>query len=218
MDVMSVCQVLLNAGGVFFGGWMWGLDVRLRSVWGETGLSEDAQESRIFSAFICPITHEIMHDPVVLVASSQTVNRAAAERWFGLGNSRCPVSGVMLFMSKMVSNKALQMAMKECDLGISAMFPRAFICPVTETIMRDPVLIVGSEQTISRAAYNQWVASSDTSICPVTKRRLANNSACENIALRKALEEWEEEHGAAPYEVYGIDSLLPSTIYHTLLV
>lgn len=172
-------------------------------VWGSGNGLHRNNDSNIFKAFICPVTHEIMHDPVILVASNQTVQRTSASKWFAFGNSRCPVTGVSLPNSNMVSNKALQTAMRECDLGISALFPRAFVCPVNNSIMRDPILIVGSEQTISRSAFNSWRTSTSCRFCPVTNKRLPYSSVCENIALRKALEEWEEEHGTAPHALYN---------------
>ncbi|XP_066323650.1 U-box domain-containing protein 16-like [Miscanthus floridulus] len=59
------------------------------------------------SDFRCPITLDIMHEPVV-VASGQTYDRESISRWFGSGKSTCPKTGQVLTVLELVPNKALK--------------------------------------------------------------------------------------------------------------
>jgi len=44
-------------------------------------------------AFVCPITHEVMEDPVFLIADSQTYEKSALDEWFATGRISSPMSG-----------------------------------------------------------------------------------------------------------------------------
>lgn len=62
-------------------------------------------------SFICPITKDVMRDPVQ-IASGQTYERSAIERWFADGHNRCP-TGVELKNCKMKPNFALKQSIAE---------------------------------------------------------------------------------------------------------
>ncbi|CAL4960707.1 unnamed protein product [Urochloa decumbens] len=57
--------------------------------------------------FRCPITLDIMREPVV-VASGQTYDRESIARWFESGKSTCPKTGQVLTNLELVPNKALK--------------------------------------------------------------------------------------------------------------
>ena len=57
--------------------------------------------------FRCPITLDIMREPVV-VASGQTYDRESIFRWFDSGKSTCPKTGQVLTVLELVPNKALK--------------------------------------------------------------------------------------------------------------
>ncbi|OEL36721.1 U-box domain-containing protein 16, partial [Dichanthelium oligosanthes] len=57
--------------------------------------------------FRCPITLDIMREPVV-VASGQTYDRESIARWFDSGKSTCPKTGQVLTVLELVPNKALK--------------------------------------------------------------------------------------------------------------
>ncbi|CAL4953884.1 unnamed protein product [Urochloa decumbens] len=57
--------------------------------------------------FRCPITLDIMREPVV-VASGQTYDRESIARWFDSGKSTCPKTGQVLTNLELVPNKALK--------------------------------------------------------------------------------------------------------------
>jgi hypothetical protein len=42
----------------------------------------------------CPITQQLLVDPVILVESAQTYERAAIQEWLDRGNKKDPMSGV----------------------------------------------------------------------------------------------------------------------------
>lgn len=62
-------------------------------------------------SFICPITKEVMKDPVQ-IASGQTYERSAIQKWFQAGQTRCPM-GEDLKNTKMKSNFALRQSIEE---------------------------------------------------------------------------------------------------------
>lgn len=56
--------------------------------------------------FRCPISLELMRDPVV-VSSGQTYDRESIGRWITSGHATCPKSGQALFHTNLIPNKAL---------------------------------------------------------------------------------------------------------------
>ena len=58
----------------------------------ETGTaSQDANNPP--DIFVCPISREIMRDPVVLVETGQVYDRHSIMEWFRMGHSTCPLTG-----------------------------------------------------------------------------------------------------------------------------
>ena len=76
------------------------------------------------------------------------------------------------------------------DAGSSAL--PSFFCPLTLDLMRDPVFTEDG-QTFEREPIEQWLALHDTS--PVTGARLGRTRLVPNVALRQAIEQWQESHG-----------------------
>merc|ERR1719473_252605 len=64
--------------------------------------------------------------------------------------------------------------------------PPSFICPITQDIMRDPVITVDG-QTYERAAISEWLQKNDTS--PLTMKRLPHKVLITAYALRSAIED-----------------------------
>lgn len=59
--------------------------------------------------FYCPISLEIMEDPVVLIETAVTYDKKSLDTWLHVyGSSRCPVSGQKLERLEYVENKALR--------------------------------------------------------------------------------------------------------------
>lgn len=143
------------------------------------------------AAFLCPIGAGLMKDPVILVDSFQTAERCAVKKWFALGNQRCPVTNVHLKTARVIPNVALWLAIEQWKKSKNGRIPSAFFCPVTKLPMDDPVIIMASAQTISRAAAVSW-SKSGSMRCPVTGSRLKNRTYMDNLSLRSAYEEWLE--------------------------
>jgi U-box domain len=43
--------------------------------------------------YVCPLTHQLMHEPVVLLETGHSYERKAIEEWWGKGNHFCPRTG-----------------------------------------------------------------------------------------------------------------------------
>ncbi|CAB4270296.1 unnamed protein product [Prunus armeniaca] len=63
-------------------------------------------------SFICPITREVMMDPVE-TSSGQTFERSAIEKWFADGNRSCPLTMTSLDTSILRPNKTLRQSIEE---------------------------------------------------------------------------------------------------------
>ncbi len=68
----------------------------------------------------------------------------------------------------------------------------AFFCPISCIIMHDPVSTADGH-TYERFHIESWLRNHDTS--PATGAVLPHKNLSPNIALRQAIEEWEEKHG-----------------------
>lgn len=137
---------------------------------------------------------ELMEDPVIILGSMQTVSRAAARHWFYLGNYRCPVTNVELQTCKMIPNRSLRAAIQEWEQSGGKHIEKSFLCPITSEVLKDPVVMVGSMQTVGRRAAEKWLAAGNMR-CPITNVTLKNRLLVTNYALKGALEEWESVHG-----------------------
>ena len=73
---------------------------------------EEKQEEDLPSEFLCPISHSLMTDPVVL-ADGFTYERSSIERWFKLGKKTSPMTGAALKSSTLVANIALRKLIEE---------------------------------------------------------------------------------------------------------
>lgn len=71
-----------------------------------------AQPLAPWQSFYCPITKEVMEDPVE-IASGQAVERKAIEKWFSEGNKTCPITKVELESLEYQPNVALRNCIKD---------------------------------------------------------------------------------------------------------
>ncbi|KAL4420785.1 hypothetical protein ABPG75_010441 [Micractinium tetrahymenae] len=92
----------------------------LRSTPGATHGSNDGDlDSRAAAAgaprhFFCPISLQLMRDPVVVAATGQTYDRPCIERWLSQGNRSCPATGQSLAEPvQLVPNVALRNSIEE---------------------------------------------------------------------------------------------------------
>ena len=61
---------------------------------------------------VCPFTHELMVDPVMLVGSGQTYERAALERWLATHDTD-PMTGAQLTNTSLAGNVLVRSMCRE---------------------------------------------------------------------------------------------------------
>jgi len=72
--------------------------------------------------------------------------------------------------------------------------PDSFFCPVSFTLMRDPVMIE-TGHTYERDQIQKWLAANETDMkCPATGSELSSAAIYPNIALRRSIEEFCEQN------------------------
>jgi hypothetical protein len=69
----------------------------------------------VLDSFQCPLTMEMMRDPV-MTADGQTYERAAIEEWFALGKRTSPLTGEELPSTNLLPNIALRKVIRESGL------------------------------------------------------------------------------------------------------
>jgi hypothetical protein len=70
-------------------------------------------------SFYCPITQEVMEEPVE-IASGQTFERSAIEKWLENGNQTCPTTKVELENTEIKVNLALKQSIQEWKERVTA--------------------------------------------------------------------------------------------------
>jgi len=74
--------------------------------------------------YICPISLELMRDPVLLVETGQVYDRPSIEGWFKAGKSTCPVSGTKVKHMRLSPifplRSAIQAYAKDQDIELEA--------------------------------------------------------------------------------------------------
>ncbi|CAD7696320.1 unnamed protein product [Ostreobium quekettii] len=79
--------------------------------------------------FVCPISREIMRDPVVLVETGQIYDKESIKGWFIRGRNTCPLTGKRLLSQHLTQVHMLRMAIEEwasrenVELGPSSIPP-----------------------------------------------------------------------------------------------
>lgn len=70
--------------------------------------------------------------------------------------------------------------------------PPSFFCPISMELMRDPVLTTDG-LCYDRVGIEQWFAAGNRT-SPLSGASLDATTLLPNIALRQAIEDWEEKH------------------------
>ncbi|KAH0938000.1 hypothetical protein HID58_005461 [Brassica napus] len=73
---------------------------------------EEEEEIVIPSQFQCPISYDLMKDPVI-IASGITYDRENIEKWFESGNQTCPVTNTVLATLEQTPNHAIRRMIQE---------------------------------------------------------------------------------------------------------
>ncbi|GMH35830.1 hypothetical protein BSKO_03698 [Bryopsis sp. KO-2023] len=85
--------------------------------------------------FLCPISHEIMEDPVMLVETETTFDRKSISEWFQRGHLTCPMTGATISSTSLLGNRPLREAIarwrEEHGDSVAATPQRRVAPPVT---------------------------------------------------------------------------------------
>ncbi|KAL3917516.1 MAG: hypothetical protein SGILL_004676 [Bacillariaceae sp.] len=164
--------------------------------------------------FVCPITKQLMKEPAMSKYGNH-YERSAILKHLNAGNPFCPLTGRPLRPSNLVSNKTLQWTIK-CwakangmdryaqestdattqvqSIGLVAVPPSRFICPLTQECMKDPVM---TKQGVNfeRKAILKWLDSAAEELCPVTHTPLYRRMLVSDSKLQWEIAQWQMKHG-----------------------
>jgi hypothetical protein len=70
--------------------------------------------------------------------------------------------------------------------------PVDLLCPISQDLMTDPVLIAETGQTYDKGTITSWLHTHSTD--PITNIELRSKRLVPNIAVRKILQVWKDEH------------------------
>jgi len=83
----------------------------------------------------------------------------------------------------------------ECNVGERRVVPETFFCPISHSLMKDPVIVAETGQTYERNQIEQWL--NDHSVDPLTNLELKNKLLIPNIALRNTIQDFNKKHRLA---------------------
>ena len=64
-------------------------------------------DNEIFKSFLCPITYQIMENPIK-AADGRTYEKSAIEDWYASGKIKSPVTGIKLSDKNLINNNNLK--------------------------------------------------------------------------------------------------------------
>lgn len=70
--------------------------------------------------------------------------------------------------------------------------PAEYVCPITLSVMKVPVIVVGSGISYEKETISKWLKDHDTD--PITGTKLENKTFIINYAIKKLIEDWKEKH------------------------
>ncbi|KAL8088594.1 hypothetical protein AgCh_038394 [Apium graveolens] len=134
-------------------------------------------------SFYCPITREVMEDPVE-TSSGQTFERKAIEEWLASGSNLCPMTNSVLETPLLRPNKTLRQSIEEWKdrntmISIASMRPKLLSGDVEETISCLEELHDLCEQ---RDIHREWVVL-ENYIPVLVKLLRAENRDVRNCAM-----------------------------------
>jgi U-box domain len=176
-----------------------------------------ASQQQIPADFVCPLTKQVMKDPV-MSKYGYHFERSAILQHLDSGDNFCPITGNPLRPSNLVSNKTLQWKIKywakkngmdidigkttadeessDCQksVGFVAVPPARFHCPLSNKVMQDPVM-TKEGINFERKAILKWLDSSCEELCPVTSEPLSRRGLVSNSKLQWEIEQWQQKYG-----------------------
>jgi U-box domain len=144
------------------------------------------------SRYICPLTLDLMNDPVLSIFG-HSFERAAIFEWLTAGNEGCPLTRKPLRISHLISNVMLKREIDEWkQLHGYHTIPSEYLCPLSNVIMTHP-LISRYGDNFERSAIYQWF-DAGFNFCPITNHALTPSGLLPNIMLSQKIQKWKNEH------------------------
>ncbi|KAK9093865.1 hypothetical protein Scep_025334 [Stephania cephalantha] len=109
-------------------------------------------------SFYCPITGEVMVDPVE-TSSGQTFERSAIEKWFAEGNNLCPLTATPLNSAALQPNKALRKSIAEWKDRNTMITIALMKAKLSSNEEKEVIDSLGQLQELceEREMYREWV-------------------------------------------------------------
>lgn len=145
----------------------------------ERAASEDDFKFDAPNSLKCPITQELMKDPV-MTSDGHTYERAAITQWLE-NHETSPLTNERLANNELIPNIPLKNVIHELRAGDA---PDSLKCPIIQELM------LMDSQTYERAVIEKWFENHNTS--PQTGSPLENKELIPNFALRQAIDELRE--------------------------
>ncbi|TVU30057.1 hypothetical protein EJB05_21662 [Eragrostis curvula] len=149
---------------------------------GAGGGRKASPEATVPEQFLCPISSEIMRDPVVL-ASGQTYDRRFIQEWLNAGNRTCPQTQQVLSNTILIPNHLVRSMISQWCTGNEVTLP-----PVEN--QEDDLLTNNERKTFSKL-FDRIAASSNLSDQREAIKDLRLLTKC-NSSLRAAIGEKPE--------------------------
>lgn len=65
--------------------------------------------------------------------------------------------------------------------------PDAFLCPITQELMKEPVMLLADAQSYEKSALDEWFATGRR-LSPMTGKNIGSTNYKENFGLKHAIE------------------------------
>lgn len=132
--------------------------------------------------FICPLTHDIMVDPVI-ACDGQTYERVAIERWFNKGNCTSPMTREYLDRFVLIENRALRATIEKslCHLPNET---------VASYMQRRHELQITQRAKLQTGRRRSEINSTES----LLERRVKVQSTMSNVRANHSASEVEYEH------------------------
>lgn len=169
--------------------------------------------------FYCPLTREIMMDPVE-TSSSQTFERSEIEKWFAQGKNLCPLTDIPLDTSFLRPNKALKRSIEEWRHR-NTIITIASIKPTLQSSEEEEVLqSLGKLQhlCLERDVHREWVTMEDyipvlIGLLGSKSREIRKNALAILSILAK-----DGEENKVPSKSYMIDEAFLNSTYFFMFI
>ncbi len=175
-------------------------------------INDNSITTEVLSNFLCPLTLEVMNNPVIL-SDGLSYERNHAESWLN-GHDTSPTTRKLLPNKDIIPNHTLKAAIDQYkeiihkkrlnipmdsldtqtfqvnEKNVTADILNDFVCSISFEIFRDPV-VLSDGYSYERLNVTAWLNVNNTS--PRTGAPLKNKNITPNHALRAAIEEYKNE-------------------------